>query len=179
MTRSNRVLNRILILLVGVVAIVTGLAVALPAFAVNLGVSVPKFTAPHSDQLWISLGACLVIIVLSLIWIFTRGRGRTSVLLARTDDQGSITIDVHVAADLVAEALSDNRDVASVGSGAYLMRNERVLSLRLVTKRGADLPALISAVNEVIGEFDSLIESRIPVLLQVVSELGSRTIRTR
>jgi hypothetical protein len=173
------VLNRLLIALVGLVAIVTGLALEVPNFAPTLAIDAPHPAAPDHTVLWIALGACVVIVVLALLWMFTRGRGRTSDLLSVTDDHGSITVDTRVAADLVADALSDNRDIVSVGSGAYRMRGQEVLSLRVVARKGADLPTLIDSVGWAIDELDGVLERRVPVLLQVVSGLAVREVRTR
>ena len=73
----------------------------MPNFAPILSLTVPKLDAPDSAALWIGLGVCVVIILLALLWILTRGRGRTSDLITLTDDHGSITVDTRVAADLV------------------------------------------------------------------------------
>jgi hypothetical protein len=176
MTRSNRILNRLWIALVGLVAIATGVVLAAPRF---IGKGNLDIATPTTETLWIALAACVVIIVLALVWILSRGRGRASEVIELKDDAGSITIDARVAADLIADALHDNRDIVSVGSGSYRMRGSRVLSLRVVARKGANLPALIGAVGGAVDELDVVLERRIPVLLQVVSGLSVREIRTR
>jgi len=169
MTRSNRILNRALILLVGVVAIAAGLALELPTFSPRLGLQTPKLAVPSDDVLWIVFAACVAVVVLSLLWMFTRGRGRTSELLVLGDPNGSITVDARVAGDLIADGLADHRDIASVGSGSYRMRGQRVLSLRVVIRPSADLPGVIRDVAQKIDELDVVLERRFPVLLQVVA----------
>lgn len=175
MTRSNRVLNRILIFLVGLVAIATGLVLELSA----LGIDEPAVATPTNAALWIALSACVIVIVLCLLWITTRGRGRTSQLLTLTDETGTITIDTRVAADLLTDALHGNPDVRSVGSGSWRMRGTTVLSLRLVTSRRTNLPTLIESVGRAVDDLDGALERRVPVLLQIVSGLSVREVRTR
>jgi hypothetical protein len=174
-TRSNRILNRLLILQVGIVAIGVGGALELPVLRIQ-----PLTNwAPTTATLWACLVACLIIIVLSVLWIATRGRGRTSELLTLVDDTGSVTIDTRVAADLLADTLNDNPHVLSVGSGSYRVRGTTVLSLRVITSTGADLPALISSVGRAVEELDDVLERRVPVLLHLVSGLSAREVRTR
>jgi hypothetical protein len=179
MTRSNRIANRTLILLVGIVAIATGLALGIPRFGSALSISLPKFSAPTPTALGIALGACVVVVGLAVAWIVTRGRGRTARLLSVPNSHGSITIDSRVAADLIADALAGNRDIVSVGSGSYSMRRQSVLSLRVVTRKGVDLPELIQSVGHAVDELDGVLERRVPVLLQIVSGRIVREVRTR
>jgi hypothetical protein len=178
-TRSNRIGNRIIILLAGLVSVAVGVALALPRFGSYLTITAPTLSAPQPAALWIGLGACVGVIILSLLWMLTRGRGRTGTLLNQSDQAGSTTIDVHVAADLLSDALAGSRDVASIGSGAYRMRGQTMLSLRLVARNGAHLPTLIQSASNAVDELDEVLERRIPVLLHIVSERGVRTIRTR
>ncbi len=179
MTRSNRVGNRLIILLVGLVSIGVGVALELPRFGSTLSLAAPTAITLASSTLWIALAVCVGVIVLSVIWIVTRGRGRTAHLVAVTDTTGSTTIDARVVADLLSDALTGNRAVASIGSGAWRMRRQTVLSIRLVARKGAHVPDLIRSVGTAVEELDVVLERRIPILLQIVSEPGVRTVRTR
>jgi hypothetical protein len=165
MTRSNRVVNRALLILVGLVATLFGLALVAP----TLGMQLPEIAAPTTPFLWWVAGGCLAVVILSLLWIVSRGRGRIPTIIQQSDASGSTTVDVRVTADLISEALADSPDILSVGAGAYRMRGSRVLSLRVDVRRGADLARVVGRVGTTIEALDGALETRIPVLLQVVS----------
>ncbi|NEM91623.1 hypothetical protein [Galbitalea soli] len=177
MTRSNRVVNRIILFVVGLTALAGGAVLLLPLLgrAAPLRLPAPDTLAPAT--LAIVSVATAIVVVLSVAWIVTRGRGRTSQLLVVPGEAGVLTLDSRVAADLVADALAHNADVVSVGSAGFRMRGRTVLSLRVVARRAADLSSLVAAVSEAIGALDAILDTRLPVLLQVVP--GVRVIRAR
>jgi hypothetical protein len=148
MTRSNR-----------------GAYVLAPAASIDL----PTLGALAPTDLWIAISAAVVLIVLAIAWIVTRGRGRISHLLVLSGENGTLTLETRVVADLIADALSGNADVVAVGSGGYRMRGSSVLSLRLTARRGADLATIIRSVGTAVDDLDIVLEQRIPVLLQVAS----------
>ena len=73
MTKSNRTLNRIILFVLGLVAIVVGLVIGagvLPAVRDAIGpyVDIPRSLDVPASSLWIVAGVCLVVIVLALVW---------------------------------------------------------------------------------------------------------------
>ena len=170
MTRSNRTLNRLLLALVGL------LFIAVAAWVANRGypvLDVPAVPVPEDDALWIVAASALVVVILSLVWIFTRGRGRASAVITATDETGTVSIDARVAADLISHDLAALADVVSVSSTAFRTTGSATsaiaLELRVVARRSADLRHLVDTVTRSVEQFDEVIESRIPVLLHVAT----------
>jgi hypothetical protein len=172
MTRSNRVANRVLLILVGLVAIGSGAFVAVTVFPGAVSIDVPVLPSPTTAGLWATAAAALVIIILCLAWILTRGRGRTSVIVDSPDPLGAVMIDTRVVSDLVSDSLRDDPDVISVGAAAHRMRRRRVLSLRLVVRAGADLPSVVETVERTIDQLDEVLEHRSTVLVRIVATRG-------
>ena len=93
MTTTNRFLNRLLLLLVGLVLLVVGGAIAvgalLPDVQRTVSTAAEDASGPTSDALsgsqpwilWVTAAAALVQILLLLRFILRQGRGRTSTLL--------------------------------------------------------------------------------------------------
>lgn len=170
MTRSNRGLNRVILALVGLVFI------AIAAWVVNRAypvIEVPALPVPDATASWIIAASALVVVLLSLAWIATRGRGRTHAVLTATDGTGTVSIDARVAADLIAQDLAALADVVSVSSSAFLTTGRKrsgiALELRVVARRHADLRHLVDTVTRSVESFDEALETRIPVLLHVAT----------
>lgn len=170
MTRSNRGLNRFILALVGLVLIAVAAWVANRAYPV---IDLPAVPVPDRTVLWIISAAALALVLLSLAWIVTRGRGRTSAVLTATDDSGTVSIDARVAADLIAQDLEALADVVSVSSTAFRSTGRKrsgvALELRVVARRHADLRHLVDTVTRSVESFDEALETRIPVLLHVAT----------
>jgi hypothetical protein len=169
MTRSNRLLNRIILALVGLSLIAVAVWVANRYYPV---VDIDPLSAPTGRNLWIVAGIALGMAILSLVWILTRGRGRTSSIVTATDDTGSVSIDARVAADLIAHDLAALAEVVSVSSTAFrtgARSTPAALELRVVTRRSADLPTVVRTVTTSVEQFDAALETRLPVLLHVAS----------
>jgi len=169
MTRSNRLLNRVILALVGLVLIVAAAWVANRYYPV---IDISPISAPSGRNLWIVAGIALGVVILSLAWILTRGRGRTGAIVTATDDTGSVSIDARVAADLISHDLAALADVVSVSSTAFrtgARSTPTALELRVVTRRSADLPTVITTVTRSVEQFDTALETRLPVLLHVAS----------
>lgn len=166
MTRSNRVLNRLGLAVVGL------LFLAVAAWIGNRYLEfVPAFDleVPDATGLWIIAAACAVAIVLAIAWIVTRGRGRARTLLTATDDEGHGSIEARVAADLISEDLARVADIVDVTARAFRVRDQTVLELVVTTRRAADVRLVIDSVGRAVAALDGVLATRIPVLLHVAS----------
>lgn len=166
MTRSNRIGNRIIIALLGLVLLTSAAWVGNRAMPV---IDLPAIPAPTETALWIAAGIALVIVVLALLWVFSRGRGHTRSLVTVSDDSGTASVDARVAADFITEDVSRVVDVVSVSSSAYRTRGGIALELRVTTRRSADVRIVVDAVKKAVIELDDVLETRIPVLLHVAT----------
>jgi len=169
MTRSNRIANRLILLVLGLVLIA---AAAYVAGGPALGL--PRIPTPSVGALWAIVGGAVVVIVLSLAWILSRSRGRIRHLIEDESPDGALTIDAHLVADLVGDALADQPDVTAVSSTGFRMRGRPVLSLRVTVRRGADLARVIRAVDTAVAQLDGVLEQQLPILLQVTGAVRAR-----
>lgn len=180
MTRTNRLANRVILALIGLVALGLGALVALP-FASGLGIAVPweslGVTLPDATQplvLWSIAGACLVVVLFAIAWILTRGRGRTSTALSLD----GATIDASVVQSVLRERLANAPDVVVVSASAHERRRGPVVLVRVQARPGPDLGALQTAVRGAIGRLDEVIGARIPLVVHLTSGVRSTFARS-
>jgi len=174
MTNSNRALNRLIIALIALALIV------IAAWMLNRVtglVAIDALGEPDKTALWIAAGASLALLVASISWIATRGRGHTRTLLAANDEEGTGTIEARVAADLISEDLSRVPDIVDVSARAFLVRGQATLELTVTTRRAADVRLVVDSVGRAVSALDRTLDSRIPVLLHVASGVRANLAR--
>ncbi len=177
MSASNRVGNRVLLALIGLVALAVAAWVGLRAYPVA-GFTPPELpTAPDATWLWIGVAAAAVAVVLSLAWIVTRGRGRTALVVREESENGNVEFDVRVASDLLKAALGGQPDAVSVRVTAHRVRREPALAVSVSARSGCDLPRLRDDVALAVEQLDEVLERRIPVLLHVTTGVRARSAR--
>lgn len=185
MTSSNRTMNRILLFVLGlvaiVVAVVAGAGVLPPVRdAISPYVTLPKRVTVDTATLWIVAVACAVVIVLSLIWVFTRGRGGTSIALRETRESGAdgdadqVTINVGLVRDVVEHELSEVRDVVGTRVDLYRVRRSRAARVRVAVRRGGDAGTVLDAVDRALDTLDRVLGREIPTLVHLTG--GTKTV---
>lgn len=172
MTSSNRTMNRILLFVLGLIAIVAAVvagAGVLPPVrdAISPYVTLPKRVTIDTSTLWIVVVVCAVVIVLSLIWVFTRGRGGTSIALREDADDDQVTINVGLVRDVVEHELADVRDVVSTRVDLYRVRRARAARVRVAVRRGGDAGTVLDAVDRALGTLDRVLGREIPTLVHL------------
>lgn len=170
MTTTNRLANRALLALLGIAAVGVGAWIVLRAYpqAVPM-VALPEVPALDATALWLVAASAAVAIVLALLWILTRGRGRTGRLLRDAAADGSVEFDVAVADDVLRAALVRQPDILAVRVASYRVRRSSALLVTVSARAGCDLPRLRDDVGHALDDLDHLLERRIPVLLHVTS----------
>ncbi|HEY0261037.1 MAG TPA: hypothetical protein VGC18_14430 [Lacisediminihabitans sp.] len=206
MNSTNRPLNRLFLIVIGVLLWTVGSA----AIAVT--------TVPRWDQIWRSTTpsiedtvtrlwrvgltfagvpnvpwallaipvAALILIVLLLVFSFAQGRGRTSrvveaMALPDIEPTGTITVDTSLAADVIQHAVGSQRDIAAVSVSAYRVRGKPALKVRVTPRRGASPMRVLAAVESAAAEWDEVLGVRVPVFVHVAGGLRasvSKTVRT-
>ena len=180
MTSTNRIANRIIIALAGLLLMAGGAWVVLRAYpAIAPGLALPDAGLPDATFLWWTAGIAALLVVASIAWIVTRGRGRAGILAESRDDAGVTTVDARVVSDLVADALASQLDVVGVHATAFRVKRRLALELRVDARTGADLPRLIDALGVVIDDLDVVLETNTPVLLHVASGVRASLARDR
>ncbi|TDN43736.1 hypothetical protein EDF64_107164 [Curtobacterium flaccumfaciens] len=178
MTKSNRTLNRIILLVLGLVAVVVGLVIGagvLPAVrdATAQYVDLPRSLDVPASSLWIIAGACALVIVLALVWVFTRGGGGTSVAVRERSGDDAVTVNVALVRDVLDHELSGVRDVVGSRVDTYLVRRQRAARIRVAVRRGGDAVTVLDAVDRAVAVLDRTLGRQVPVLVHLTG--GTRS----
>lgn len=165
MTQSNRFLNRVLLLLVGLGFLAVAAVIVWPQVT---GAPLPLIvTADDPIVSWGIIAAAAVVLVVAVAWIATRGRGRTRFAIA-TDD---VRVDAAALADIVRDALSSAPDVAGVKVSCYTVRRRRVLAVTVLTRRHPDLPALMRDLRAAMDRMDAVLGTPLPAVVHITTGL--------
>ncbi|GAA4678572.1 hypothetical protein [Frondihabitans cladoniiphilus] len=194
MTTSNRFLNRLFLAVTGLIVLAVGVFLVLVALPGNVLLSWTKsargqvatslrdtpltgFGATGGSWLTGLLAVlCLVVVIVALVAIFTRGRGRIDRILESDDTSGRIEISSRFAETAIVDALSDRRDVTSVAVTAYRLKKAPALKVRLRVTAGSSPKPVIEAASGVVQGLDRVLgeDKLIPVLLEVVGASAVR-----
>ncbi|MDN4648229.1 hypothetical protein [Curtobacterium sp. PsM8] len=178
MTSSNRTLNRIILFVLGLVAVVVGLAMGagvLPAVrdALKPYLTFPDRVEVPATSLWIVAAVCLVVVVLALVWVFTRGRGGTAVAVREAQGDDEVTVNVALVRDVIDHELAGVHDVVSSKVDMYMVRKHRAARLRVAVRRGGDAVTVLDAVDSAIATLDRTLGREVPVLVHLTG--GTRS----
>jgi hypothetical protein len=193
MTNTNRFLNRLVVFLVGLLLLLAGSAVAagalVPGVQETVSAGAKDATGPTSRALsggqpwilWVVAAAALVLILLLLWFVLRQGHGRTSTLLRVTSGRGSgspeggtLIIDAKVAEQVLEESLSRNPSIVSVDVTAFEVKKENVLRITAQPVRGTSPVEVRRAIDRAVLEWDALLGTTTPVVIQIVSGLRSQ-----
>ena len=170
MTRSNRLLNRLFIALVGLVLIAAALVVVAPALPELLPQAAIPVVPELTDAILLGIAvAAAVIVLLALIWVLTRGRGEQKT--AYSGD--GVSVDRHVVEALLRDSLAAQPDVVRVAAHAYRIRGSVALKLRVDVRKGAALAELASVLRRRIADLDTVLGVQAPVLVHLTSGVRS------
>ena len=196
MTSSNRFLNRLLLVLVGVVALGVGaflIVATLPGGSGSLGGTVRGWLADASSAVadavaatpldpsgaggaggagsWLAVALaalCLLLVIVFAVAAVAHGGGRTGRLVVHDEPAGSIAISAAFAETAGADALSARRDVTSVHVSAWTVRGRPALKVRVRVTAGAAPAPVVAAASDVVRGLDRVLGEEVPVLVEVV-----------
>ncbi|WP_438352338.1 hypothetical protein [Microbacterium sp. CJ88] len=174
MTSTNRTLNRVILLLLGVVALAGGAALALPllpAVTAWIGIPLLAWIPPLPDLtdptvLWILAAGLVAVLVLAVAWIATRGRGRTS----RAIDADGIVVDDTALAGILRAELDASPDVLSVAAQGYRRAGGAVL-VNVQTRSRANLLVLLTQLRAAVATADTTLGADVPLVIHVTTGL--------
>ena len=195
MNNTPRVLNRILIGILGIkifaIGVLLMLLVTVPAVAAWWHVWAGSVLAfwldlfertllPRSQESWLWILICLgLVVVLGLMvaWAAQQGKGRTSLIVAEEDPgavPGTVGIGGGVAEQALRAALADRPDLAGVTVAAYEIRGEPALRIRVEPRQGVAPHTLAAEVSSLVEALDAVIGKRTPVLIHIGSGARAR-----
>ncbi|GAA4190919.1 hypothetical protein GCM10022288_20950 [Gryllotalpicola kribbensis] len=198
MNSTNRVLNRLFLLVIGLVVLIAGAtAVAVttvPAWSHLWKRSAPGWqsTLEHAQQLGLaSIGVprpvpwflaatpviALVVIVLLLIFVFAQGWGRLGRVVdgwhvADGETDAFLTVDVEVARDAIRQAARGIRGISEPAVTAYRVKGEPALKVTVSITDGIDAATLVEPLESALREWDGLLGEEVPVYLQLTPAIG-------
>ncbi|MFI9486697.1 hypothetical protein ACIG47_09925 [Promicromonospora sp. NPDC052451] len=185
MRSGSRVLNRALLLVCGLLLAAAGTAAVLTASAPGRSGWTPPEPAPRwlaqaresaeglpsvggaPGATLVALGAALLLAVLLVVFVATRGRGGTTTVLRLAGQDGSTRVDRDVAAAMLSEVLAERPDVLGARTRVHRVRGVETIGLAVTVRRGADLSRVLTAAHEAVDTWDELAGVRIPVLVHL------------
>lgn len=198
MNNTNRVLNRLFLLLVGFLLLIGGIA----AVAVTVLPEWSRFWRRHASG-WrealdhaqqVGLAAigvphpvpwflaatpviALVVVVLLLVFVFAQGRGRLVRVadgwhVAHGDTEAFLTVDVEVARDVIRQAAFGIRGISEPSVTAYRVKGEPALKVTVAVTDGIDAATLVPPLESVVRQWDGLLGEEVPVYLQLTAAIG-------
>ncbi len=205
MNSTNRVVNRLFLIVVGAALLAAGLA-AIAVAVLPQWTHVWRSTAPSVADLigqswrvgvafagipqvpWLLLlipVAALVAIVLLLVLIFAQGRGRSPRVVESRElpsaAKARLTVDTSIAGEAIRASLAGERDVAAVAVSAYRVKGTPALKITVTPRRGAAPGRVLARTEHAVAAWDELLGIRIPVFIHLqggARAAVARSIRT-
>lgn len=189
MNSTNRALNRVFILVVGVLLLAAG-AVAVLLGAVPAVASQWRQTATtlQSDpQSWVAdptvgrasllvlavVLVALVLIILLIAFIAKQGHGRTAAALQQHEGGTSTRIDLAIPKALLEEHLKGRDEITGLRISAYEVRGTPMLKISARCRRGIS-PAVVSElVGRAIGDLERIVGTDVPTFVQLTGGFRS------
>lgn len=195
MNDTNRVLNRVVLFVVGLVLISLG-AVAVLATAWNpardawsaatgagdswLAGAAEATAIGATTASWVAVGgvAVIVLAVALLIFLLTRvGGGRSRVVLRSAASEtplGRVVVREGFASDALKNALSTRPDVLSVSVSAADIRRQPVMHVAVTPRQNTDPRALAEDVDRLVANLAIVTGQQIPTYISVHSGLRAK-----
>lgn len=184
MNSTNRVLNRAVLLIGGILFAIIGIAALLWARRpVQVEDALTGVERSIEDVLGgqrvVVLGteipvaliavavAALVLAVALTVFVFARGRGDVREVVWDGASDGRTVVDRNVVDAVLTGALSRRPDVLSSRTGVHLVRGARTVRLAVTVRRGAVLGDVLAAAERAIGDWDSLLGGEGPILIHL------------
>lgn len=195
MNNTPRVLNRILIGILGLGLLAIGTLLMLLATVPAVGSWWHEWAGgllnswlelfartqfPGRQESWLWLVICLVlaaVIGAMVAWVAQQGKGRASLIAAEEDPggvPGNVGIGGGVAEQALRAALADRPDLAGVTVATYKIRGEPALKIRVDPRQGVAPHTLAAEVSALVEALDAVIGKRTPVLIHLGSGARAR-----
>ena len=195
MNGTPRLLNRILIGILGVKLLVIGallvLVAAVPAVATwwqgwsgALWVSArslfdgTRLPGRQESWLWVAMAVLLLAVIGAMVaWLAQQGKGRANLLVA-DEDPGEVPGDVRigggVAEQALRAALADRPDLAGATVTTYEFKGQPALRIRVQPRQGVAPHLLAAEVSALAEALDAVVGRRVPVLIHLSSGARSK-----
>ncbi len=198
MNGTPRVLNRVLLALIGLLFLGTGgLLIALAAVPAaglwwqgwaqpatqQLVALAARTTLPGQGSSWIWIVASLLlvlIVVLMVAWVANQGKGRVNILAEGYDEDGApgrVAISGSVAEQALKAALADRTDLVGSTVTTYEVQGRPGLKVRVLPRKGVSPHKIAAEVSALVEALDLVMGLQTPVLISIGA--GARAKFTR
>ncbi|MGV2985012.1 hypothetical protein ACNPNP_15035 [Microbacterium sp. AGC85] len=184
MNSTNRILNRAVLLIGGVLFAALGLVALLRAWrpatvepvlagierSVEDALEAHSVTVLGSDipvVLLAASAAALILAVALIIFVFARGRGGVPEVTRIRADDGRTDVDRNVVDAVLSGALTARPDVLSARTGVFRVEGVRTVRLAVTVRQGASLGDVLAAAEQAIRDWDSLLGGETPILIHL------------
>ncbi|MGO4121045.1 hypothetical protein [Arthrobacter sp. YAF16] len=195
MNGTPRILNRILIGILGAKLLVIGALLILLATVPAVGrwwqywsagvwagarglFDRTRFPGGTESWLWIVIVVLLLLVIgVMVAWLAQQGKGRANLLVAEDDAgevPGNVRIGGGVAEQALRAALADRPDLAGATVATYEFAGEPALRIRVQPRQGVAPHILAAEVSALVEALDAVIGKRTPVLIHIGSGARSR-----
>jgi len=196
---TNRIANRILLFVVGLGLLAVAAAALLAVLPMPLARDARRVLddvlrqtqttldawgegLPHLGGLpgtaVLALAAGVVVAVLLLVFLLSRGGGRTAELVRDRTPAGTTTADSSVAEAVLTTPLRERADVLSSTVQAFRVRRVPAVRLAVVPRSGAGLAEILADADEAIEDWRALAGTPTPVLLHLADRSGFERLRS-
>jgi len=163
MRRGALAVDRVVVLLLGLLLLVLGIAIVgwQAGFLDDVWSSAPSSLAVDSRQVTddgtfvpLAIAAGVILVLLGLWWLGAHipARGVGSLRLPPGDVPGVLTVDPGAAVDAAADVLEDDPQVLSARGAVLTDRKQLVARLRVTAYPDADLGSLIRSCDAVLAD---------------------------
>lgn len=201
MNQTPRILNRLLLGLIGALLMAVGAATTLLMFpaaarwwrsvAAELGEGIDgllqqtTLDGQRDSWLWIVLALVMLLIVACMVgWVAAQGRGRSGTLAqddspadATGEAAGRVIINGSVAEQALKAALQERGDLVNAAVTTYVFDGEPALRIRVFPRSGVSPHEVATEVTDLVEALDLLVGRQTPVLISISA--GARTRFTR
>lgn len=193
MNSTNRGLNRLLILIVGLLFVVLGAAalaaVTVPVvadwwrdnrgsvldtidgwFAWNPFAAVPGTDAGQAAPILVPIAGIVLLVIVAAVlisFVLRQGRGRSGIVHRASVDHGDIVLQTDVAADALGDALDDTEAFSAVRVSAWDVNRAQALKVAVTCRRGVSPRTAVETVSSAVESLDRLLGVELPVLVEV------------
>jgi hypothetical protein len=184
MNTTNRALNRLFVLVVGLLLLAAG-ALAVALATVTAVASQWKRTAAglagDGAPSWVRdpaigqasplvLGVAVVavvLIVLLIAFVAKQGHGRTAAALEQRTGATVTRIDLAIPKALLEQHLQDRPELAGLRISAYEVRGTPMLKITARCSRGASPAAVSAAIGGAIRDLEQIVGTDVPAFVQL------------
>ncbi|WP_221585190.1 hypothetical protein [Microbacterium sp. G2-8] len=184
MNATNRIANRALLLVTGVILLAAGTAAIIVATRPAWGVTVVDAAGSWAASLAqrtvdvpvvgamstlaaVGFGAAALIGAGLIAFLATRGGGRMTTVVHLAGRGGDTIVDDDVAEALLTEPLRVRPEILAARTTVYRIQRAPAIRLAVTVRRGASLSRVLATIDSAVSEWDALAGTHMPIVVHL------------